>query len=380
MTCDAVGIRLLKENGCIPYQAYDGFSRQFYESESPLVLQNDQCMCIDVIKGRTDPGVSFFTPTGSFFTNNSSQLLATVPAKRLGTTRNVCNAYGYESVALIPIRAARRIIGLIHVADRQTNRVPKPAVHELELVATRLGMAIQRISIQDKLDLTIRDLGHLSTRLLKTQEEEQQRIAMELHDQTGQNLNVLKLQLANIEKGLRKDQPVLKEACQKAETFVDTIIEDVRRLAQGLSPTLLEALGLTAAVRAMADEFRRYTGIAVDIDVAALDHIKKRNTRVALYRIIQEALSNIQKHAKATSVSIAARLQDRRIVMVISDNGCGFDTEQALQIEPQKRGMGLAAIGLRAQMIRADFDLTSRPGHGTRITLQIPYRREVNPP
>ena len=103
LQCDAVGIRIRDDAGNIPYQAYDGFSQAFFESESPLSLDTDQCMCITVIKGTTDPSRPFFTEKGSFYINGTSRFLATIPPEYLGTTRNVCHAHGYESVALIPI-------------------------------------------------------------------------------------------------------------------------------------------------------------------------------------------------------------------------------------------------------------------------------------
>jgi len=106
--CAATGIRLLDDKGNIPYAVYDGFSRTFFESESPLVLGSDKCMCINVITGQTDPALSYYTEAGSFWMNHTTRFLATVSETEKGQTRNVCNAYGYESVALIPIRSGRQ--------------------------------------------------------------------------------------------------------------------------------------------------------------------------------------------------------------------------------------------------------------------------------
>jgi len=143
--CAAVGIRMLDNEGNIPYEAYQGFSQTFYDSESPLSIKSDQCMCINVIKGTTDSRLSFYTEGGSFYMNATSRFLATVSEQEKGQTRNVCNASGYESVALIPIRFGNRILGLIHVADLRENMVSLTFVQFLERVGIELGAAVHRV-------------------------------------------------------------------------------------------------------------------------------------------------------------------------------------------------------------------------------------------
>jgi signal transduction histidine kinase/DNA-binding response OmpR family regulator len=149
--CDGVGIRVLDDEGNIPYQAYEGFSRQFFEAESPLSVKSDQCMCINVIKGTADPALPFYSEGGSFYINATSRFLATVSEEEKGKTRNVCNATGYESVALVPFRSNGRILGLIHVADRRENMVPLPMVKLLEQAALQLGTAFQRARAEAQL-------------------------------------------------------------------------------------------------------------------------------------------------------------------------------------------------------------------------------------
>jgi len=148
---EAVGIRLLDEEGNIPYQAYEGFSQEFYELESPLSIKTDECMCIYVIKGQVDSELPFITKGGSFYMNGTTAFLATVSEEDKGKTRNVCNEKGYESVALIPIRMNNQIIGLIHVADKRENMVPVEKVEVLETIAKQLGTAIQRVGAEEAL-------------------------------------------------------------------------------------------------------------------------------------------------------------------------------------------------------------------------------------
>jgi PAS domain S-box-containing protein len=143
--CSAIGIRILDEYGNIPYKVYLGFSQKFYELESPLSIKSDQCMCINVIRGTADPKLPFYTEGGSFYMNGTSRFLSTVSEEEKGKTRNVCNEVGYESVALIPIRAGNRLLGLIHVADTQENKVPLDRVKLLEGVGRQLGLGIDRV-------------------------------------------------------------------------------------------------------------------------------------------------------------------------------------------------------------------------------------------
>jgi|GEM_PF-1389197 len=149
--CQAVGIRILDHKGNIPYEAYVGFHREFYETESPLSIHRDQCMCINVIKGQTDPSLPFYTPHGSFYMNGTTRFLATVSDEDKGRTRNVCNEMGFESVALIPIRCNNDILGLIHLADSREHRVPLSLVETLEDIGMHLGVAVRRALAEEAL-------------------------------------------------------------------------------------------------------------------------------------------------------------------------------------------------------------------------------------
>jgi two-component system cell cycle sensor histidine kinase/response regulator CckA len=149
--CEAVGLRVLDAAGGIPYQAYDGFRQQFYESESPLSIRDDHCMCINVITGDCNPKLPFYTAGGSFWMNNTTRFLATASEADQGRTRNICNLEGYESVALIPIRWGNQILGLIHIADPLENMAPLELVQVLEKAALQLGTAFERVRAEEAL-------------------------------------------------------------------------------------------------------------------------------------------------------------------------------------------------------------------------------------
>ena len=372
LQCDAVGIRIRDDAGNIPYQAYEGFSQAFYESESPLCLDTDQCMCIAVIKGTTDPSQPFFTDNGSFYINATSRFLATVSPQDLGATRNVCNAHGYESVALIPIGIGSTVEGLIHVADRRENRFPLRLVENLEDVGSRLGLAVQRFHLQEQLRESVDALNDLSGHLLTVQEDEQRRIALELHDGCGQDLNVLKLRLKGLQRRLPADAADLIKECDGLLAYSDKIIDDIRNIAHGLKPAALETLGLTAAARQMIREYSTYANFQVEADIDLLDRIKDPMTRVCLFRIFQEALTNVHKHAQATWVVLAASREGSTLNIRIEDNGIGFDAQKQFYRANGHMGMGLSAVALRCRMIGADLSIESEAGKGTRLSILVP--------
>jgi len=147
--CEAVGIRLMDEAGNIPYAAYDGFSLEFYESESPLSVNRDRCLCVNVLRGEADSRKLFYTSHGSFYTNDLGRFVATVSEEEKGETRNVCSAAGYESLALVPICSATAIVGLIHLADHERNKVPRELVGQVEQISAMLGVGIQRARAEE---------------------------------------------------------------------------------------------------------------------------------------------------------------------------------------------------------------------------------------
>jgi PAS domain S-box-containing protein len=378
--CSAVGIRLLKENGGIPYQSYDGFSKQFYEQESPLSLHTDQCLCIEVIKGHADPSKSFCTGFGSIYINGTSRFLATVPLEDRGRTRNACNAAGYESVALIPIYVENHISGLIHVADRRENMFPLRVVEILEQGAMRLGLALQRFSMNEQLRDAVEDLRELSSYLLRAREDEQRRISMELHDQTGQDLNVLKLRLKEIESGLPTDHEFLKQVCIGTRAYINTIIENVRRLIHNLTPPLLDSLGLPIAIQHLAQEFSGFCSMEIETRLTALETITDSDLKVGLFRIIQEAMNNACKHADATKMCISAIVRAEKLYVTIEDNGKGFSSSQKARSKRRSNGMGMPTMSLRARMLGGTLSIKSVPGNGTCITICLPMKtaREVS--
>lgn len=220
------------------------------------------------------------------------------------------------------------------------------------------------------------NLRLLSNSLLTAQETERKRISHELHDELGQALTVLKLQLRSIEQKLRDDQGTLEEGCAEAQESVDRIIENLRRLSQDLSPAILEDLGLSAALNSLIENFSKHSGMEVSLDAQDLDELFPEKAKILIYRIFQEAFSNIAKHANASNISVKIGKQNSKAVFLIEDDGQGFDLSEARLRFLSERGMGLATMDERARMMGGSLVISSEKSRGTKVALTVPVMAE----
>ena len=219
-------------------------------------------------------------------------------------------------------------------------------------------------------------LRFLAAQLLSAQERERKRISMELHDELGQSLAVLKLQIRAIQRSLRDDQQDLREECAALLLYLDGVIDDVRRLSRDLSPAILEDLGLQSALQYLVNAVSKHYKVSHAFEVEDLDQLFMDEAQIIIYRIFQECLTNISKHAGATEVSVAIKEHDGLISLMIEDNGAGFDPASVLARRGVGWGLGLPALAERARMLGGTLKIWSQPGAGTRMTLVIPVDRE----
>lgn len=230
----------------------------------------------------------------------------------------------------------------------------------------------ERKQAEDALRASERELHFLSSQLLNAQEKERRRLSIELHDELGQSLMVLKLKLRSIREGLPTDQARLKAECDDVIGYINEVTENVRRLSRDLSPSILEDLGLSAAIRWLVDAFTKHSNIGCSLDMMEMENLFSQEGQITIYRIIQECLTNIAKHAQATLVSIVIRKQDGRVFFNVEDNGKGFNIREAFSQDPGKKGLGLAAMYERTRMLGGSLDIWSKEGEGTRITFTVP--------
>jgi PAS domain S-box-containing protein len=216
-------------------------------------------------------------------------------------------------------------------------------------------------------------LRSVSSQLLTAQETERRRISRELHDELGQSLTIMKLRLALLVKGLRRDQVDLQREVKGTLSYIDQTIEEVRRLSRDLSPSVLEDLGLPAGVRRLVKEFVKLNKLRVSLEILeGIDKLLTRDAEIIIYRIIQEALTNIGKHAKAGKIRLAIERHDGAVRVLIEDDGKGFDPVQSSGPQRAQSGLGLAIMKQRVRMLGGHLELWSEKGKGTRLSFSIP--------
>jgi signal transduction histidine kinase len=214
-------------------------------------------------------------------------------------------------------------------------------------------------------------LRFLANQLLTSQEQERKRLASELHDELGHALLTLKLSLGAIARKLLPEQENVKELIQEQLEYISHVIEEVRRLYYDLSPGDLEDLGLTKALESLVEDFGSHQpDISFHVDLPELTGGVSLPVQTIIYRLVQEALTNIGKHAEPTQVNVSAQKENGRLCLVIEDDGEGFDLSEV--VRDPKRGLGLAAMRERLYIVGGSLEIWSRPGGGTRLTFTIP--------
>jgi signal transduction histidine kinase len=225
---------------------------------------------------------------------------------------------------------------------------------------------------QHTADLELR-VAERTRELISTQEDERRRIARDLHDHLGQQLTALRLSLAICMKQAGDDE-TLQQHLATAKATATQLDADIEFLAWELRPSHLDT-GLTMAIDAYAREWSNHFHVAIDVHTSRLDEDRlPPQAALGLYRIAQEALNNVAKHAQATQVAVILEQRDNRAVLVIEDNGRGFDAPHLTGGAPHEQRLGLASMGERAALVSGTTDIESAPGKGTTVIVQIPLR------
>jgi signal transduction histidine kinase len=212
---------------------------------------------------------------------------------------------------------------------------------------------------------------HFSRRLIATQESERRRIAGELHDGLGQDLLVIANQ-AQLGLAHLADGPDTRTRLTEIAATARQVLQQARRMAHNLRPGLLEELGLTEAVQASVEKAAQAAGLSMQLDLANVDGLLPPEFEVSLFRIVQEALNNTLKHARASEVKVTLAHAPNTLRLVVADNGQGFDSDARAKSPLSQSGLGLRQIAERARMMHGRADLQSRPGQGTCLVVTVP--------
>lgn len=262
---------------------------------------------------------------------------------------------------------------LAHHRAGATGATGTVALATLGVCALAIGGVAWHRRMRDRMDQHAREheralqkLAKLSRQVLEAQEEERARVSRDLHDELGQLLTAVRLELAMAERSAGQGAAA---SIQSAQQAVHQAAEEVRRICQGLRPPLLDDLGLEPAVRWLVEEFQKRTGVAVKLHVE-LDDAQPVPASVGLctYRVLQEALNNVGRHAQAAVVEVTLASERGSLALSVCDDGRGFDPEEARS----SQGCGLAGMRERAGLAGGTVALWSAHLQGTRVLLRIP--------
>jgi PAS domain S-box-containing protein len=239
------------------------------------------------------------------------------------------------------------------------------AVHIMSDITDRMLAA-------EELQNSREQLRNLSTYLESVREQERTVIAREIHDELAQTLTALKMDLSWLDNRLPQDQKPLSAKTKSMHSLIDTTIKTVKRISAELRPGILDDLGLVAAIEWQAEEFQDRTGITCHVTVEPGDLTVDQDRSTAIFRIFQETLTNIARHARATKVAVGLTKRARRLTLRVKDNGIGITEEQIAD----SKSFGLIGMRERVYPWGGNVSVTGTSGKGTRVLVSVPIENE----
>ena len=294
--------------------------------------------------------------------------------------RQTCIEWGIRSFVNIPILIGESVDHIINVNSVKSERVwPEELFPRLRLLGEIFVNALLRKQAEEASRESERilrqnesDLRGLAGRLIHAQEEERSRLARELHDDLAQRLAVFAIDVGRLELQLTDPPAPVREALREMKNGIVRISQDVHSLSRQLHPSILDDLGLIKAVESECAGFSRREGIEVVFNHENIPRVIPKDVSLSLYRIIQEGLRNISKHACAEHISVSLKGIDHDVLLSVQDDGIGFDWAEV----KENPGLGLSSMRERARLIHGEFSIKSQPEKGTVITVRAPLTRE----
>jgi len=223
-----------------------------------------------------------------------------------------------------------------------------------------------------------KQLRHLSHQILQAQEEERRRVSRELHDEILQTLTGINVHLATFKNDVAINPKGLKRKITAAQRFVEKSVDIVRQFARELRPTLLDDLGLIPALHSYMRDVMKHTGLRIHLTSFTRGRVEEldNDKRTVLYRVAQEAITNVVRHAQASRIDVCIQKLRGAICIEIKDDGKSFRANRILSAAEHKR-LGLICMRERVEMVGGTFSIKSEPGQGTLIRAEIPFANGI---
>ena len=268
----------------------------------------------------------------------------------------------------------RQLLRDVQQANVELEKRVRERTVELEEANRALRIEItERKQVEETVARHRRDLQRLSAQLINAQEAERKRLSRELHDEMGQALTAININLAVVEKALPPElAPTIGGRLSETRSLTNQIAEQIGELSLDLRPAMLDDLGLLPTLRWYVDRYAKRLDIEVGFEAIDLGTRLSSEVETVIYRIVQEALTNIARHSQANRVHLRLERTESKVRILIEDNGQGFDVSKVVGDEGPGAGMGLLGMRERVATLKGSFNIQSRPGQGTQLTMHIP--------
>ena len=294
--------------------------------------------------------------------------------------RDTLQLSGVRSVMIVPLKARERILGGLVLAIAESERVfDQDDLALAEDLARRIALAVdnarlywEATQINEELENRVMErteqLRRLTQKVVTTQEEERQRLSRELHDEAGQALTALKISLGLIENDLPEELEVLKQRMAEAVALTKDAMDQIRHLAHDLRPPSLDMVGLNLTLEGFCREFAQRTHLNIGYTGTNLPEISE-TVSTTFYRLLQEALTNVARHAQAHEVQVVLSYDDEKLSLRVADDGRGFNGQG--DAAAQMKGIGLLGMQERLELLSGWLEIESKPGQGTTLTAYV---------
>ena len=306
--------------------------------------------------------------------------LESLPSDEL---REHCLREGIKSVFITGMFFGKRFVGILAISCTKEHKTFSPdEIRLIQTIANQIAVALENARLMQVVKVHSQELKQLSSQLMKAHESERKKIAQELHDEVGQMLQSMKMNLDRIRRNLTGEPTRLEDTKDwliDTEKLLSQTIDDIRTLTFDLRPSMLDDFGLISTLRWYIEDFTKRSNIQVVLKGKEEKYRFPLEIEINLYRIIQEALTNVAKHSQATEVTIFLSQKDSTqtggrlptVILSVKDNGVGFDAGTLLS-SPHK-GMGVFNMKERVNLLGGSFEIISQPHKGTRVNVKIPF-------
>lgn len=300
-------------------------------------------------------------------------LVEDISADPRAAHRDLIAAEGLKGFASVPLTTKSGLLGVLTVASRDARRFSEQDVQLLENITGQVAIAIENARLLQEVRRQDHVRGQLLNQLFSIQEEERKRIGRELHDETAQSLVALATSLEMIRARLPDADGGLKTQLKSLQEQALHTLDEMNNLIYELRPSMLDDLGLVAAARAFASRELEAAGVDLDFRVVGREKRLSPTLESTVFRVIQEAINNVVRHARARHVSVLLQFKRKLAIVRIIDDGQGFDVKEALNTRHGMRGLGLLGMRERILLVNGTLEIKSRAGgSGTEIAFEIP--------